>query len=127
MKLTSLQSTYAAFLNAATDEPSNTISIIEPADLPTQPVNTNNWVYVALATTLGAALSIGAAFLLEYLDVSLREPEDVVRAVDVPVIGRVARASVRAQTKSKGGFLVIDQATPDYEAFRALRINLEFA
>lgn len=126
-KLNSLQSTYASFLSASGDEPVNTIGIIEPADLPTRAVNTDSWVYVALAATLGAALGIGAAFLLEHLDVSLREPEDIIRAVDVPVIGRFARASATTQTDSEGGFLVVDQSTPDYEAFRALRINLEFA
>ena len=127
MKLTTLQSTYASLLSATGDEPVNTISVIESADLPTRPVNTENWVYVALAATLGLALSLAAAYLLEYLDVSLREPEDIMRAADVPVIGRLACASVRSQDDSHGGVLVTDRDTPDYEAFRALRFNLEFA
>jgi capsular exopolysaccharide synthesis family protein len=124
-KLTTLQSTYASLLSATDEEPVNTISVVESADLPTRPVNTENWVYIALAATLGLTLSAAAAYLLEHLDVSLREPEDVMRAADAPVIGRLARASVRSHDGSHRGVLVTDRATPDYEAFRALRINLD--
>jgi non-specific protein-tyrosine kinase len=127
LKLTSLQSTYASLLSATDDEPVNTISVIEPADLPIFPVNTENWVYVALAATLGLALSGAAAYLLEHLDVSLRAAEDVVRVADAPVIGRLARASVRSKGDSRAGVLVTDRVAPDYEAFRALRVNLEAA
>ncbi|RYL92717.1 capsule biosynthesis protein [Sporolactobacillus sp. THM7-4] len=45
---------------------------------------------VTIATVLGLLLSIGLAFLLEYLDNSVKEEEDVTERLGLPVVGLIS-------------------------------------
>jgi len=71
-------------------------------------------------------LAAGIVFLFEYLDNTLKNPEDVERMLGVPVLGFVAE--IKSKGKSAEEVYVTRQPrSPVSEAFRALRTNLEFA
>lgn len=62
-------------------------AVVQPDAKPVKPRKTLN---IALALVLGLMVSIGLAFLLEYLDNRLRTEEDVERYLGLPVLGVIA-------------------------------------
>ncbi|MCL6442240.1 MAG: capsular biosynthesis protein [Alicyclobacillus sp.] len=67
------------------------VQIVDPAvaDPQAAPVKPNKKLNVAIAFVLGLMVSIGIAFLLEYLDTRLRSEEDIRRYLELPVLGTV--------------------------------------
>jgi succinoglycan biosynthesis transport protein ExoP len=75
---------------------------------------------------LGLVVGIGLAFLAEALDTRIRSEERIRAALDVPLLGRLAKPprSLRGQTS------LLMRDTPlgsEAEAFRMLATNLDFA
>ncbi|GEM05794.1 capsular polysaccharide biosynthesis protein [Halolactibacillus miurensis] len=68
------------------------VSVLNPADagINPLPVSPNLTLNIVIAFILGAMLSIGLTFLLEYLDTSVKTEEDIERYLDLPVIGTVS-------------------------------------
>jgi capsular exopolysaccharide synthesis family protein len=99
---------------------------IEPAALPEEPIRPRPLTNTALAGAVGLMLAAGIAFLVEYLDDTLKTPEEVEQALGLPVLGFVAE--MKYKTKSPEEVYVSRQPrSPVSEAFRSLRTNLEFA
>jgi capsular exopolysaccharide synthesis family protein len=95
--------------------PANVWEIAEPALGPGRP---KTGVDLVLAASLGAALGIALAFFLEYLDTSVKSLEDVERFLGVPVLAVIA--------KNVGILMHQPGDSPDAEAYRILRTNIEF-
>jgi non-specific protein-tyrosine kinase len=98
---------------------------VEPASVPVNPVRPRIMLNTALAAVVGLMLAVGTVFLIEYLDTSIRNPEDIERALSIPIIGFIPETSA----KSDGRFptVLAQPRSPMAEAFRTLRINLEHA
>lgn len=65
------------------------VKVIDVAELPKTPVKPNKKMNVAIAFVLGLMVGAGIIFLLEYLDDTVKTPEDVKKYVDLPVIGTI--------------------------------------
>lgn len=126
-KLSTLQSTYAAFLSTSDTGAINTISVIEPADLPTRPVNSDRSIYIALSGLLGLGLAVAAAYLLDYMDDSLKTVEDVLRITDLPILGKIPRGAMEFNPGIGAEASIVGNDSSLAEALRILRANLEFA
>jgi polysaccharide chain length determinant protein (PEP-CTERM system associated) len=63
--------------------------VIEPAHLPERPYSPNRKRLNAIGAALGLALGLGLAALLEYFDTSMRNEEDVLIALALPVLALV--------------------------------------
>ena len=125
-KLTSLQGNYANLFSLTSQGAVNSLSVIEPAGLPTRPVGPGRMVSVLLAAMIGLILAAAAAYLIEYLDDTLRRPEDIKRVFQAPILGSIA--DIGAHTGAGDGvFVAKNPRHPVVEAFRSLRTNLEFA
>ncbi|MEW5940084.1 MAG: polysaccharide biosynthesis tyrosine autokinase [Chloroflexota bacterium] len=75
---------------------------------------------------IGLALAAAIAFLVEYLDDTLKTLDDIERVLNLPVIGYIAQ--IRYDKGSAEQLYVTRQPrSPVSEAFRSLRANLEFA
>lgn len=99
---------------------------VETASTPIEPIRPRPLQNTLLAGAVGFMLMAGIAFLIEYLDDTLRTPEDVERVLDLPVIGFIAE--MKAPKGSEGYLHVSSQPrSPVSEAFRSLRANLEFS
>lgn len=99
---------------------------IEPAIVPRSPIRPRPLMNTALAAVVGLMLAAGIVFLSEYLDDTLKTPEDVERVLGLPVVGLVAQ--MRYKKKGVGEIYVTQQPrSPISEGFRSLRTNLEFA
>lgn len=63
------------------------IRVIEAVQLPQNPVAPNKTMNVAIAFLLGLMVSIGLAFLMEYLDNTFKNKENLERELGIPVVG----------------------------------------
>jgi hypothetical protein len=97
----------------------NFLSVVEPAQTPYQPIGSRTTYNVLLAMAIGLALSGGAAFLLEYLDDSLKTADDVRYALGLKVLGSIAKIQDDEFTDK----LVVAKypRSPLAEAYRVLR------
>ena len=55
------------------------------------PIKPNKMLNVAIAFVVGLMASVGLAFLLEYLDNTMKKEEDIEKLLGVPVLGVVSR------------------------------------
>lgn len=65
--------------------------VTDRAPLPESPISPNKKRDMGFGALLGLFLGIGAAFFLEYMDDSIRRPEDVERFLDLPLTGAIPR------------------------------------
>jgi capsular exopolysaccharide synthesis family protein len=77
-----------------------------------------------LAGVVGAMISIGVVFLIEYLDDTVKSTEEATEILGIPVIGFVAKAN----NYTEGIPLTArEPRAPIAEAFRGLRSNIQFS
>ncbi len=113
------------------------IRIVDAAQVPQSPVKPRVVLNLALGMILGLGLGVGLAFFLEYLDKTLKTPDEVENLVRLPSLGilpkfslngagkvaEVAQASIVAQ--SRGTVAPAIQTNPEVlEAFRSLRTSI---
>jgi non-specific protein-tyrosine kinase len=123
-KISSYQSTYASLVMGVRGG-TNFISVIEPATTPRRPISPNVEETVLLAAAIGLSLAVGGAFLIEYLDDTVKTPADVERAADLPILGTIGR--IRGEEYPEKLITLEDPRSPLAEAFRVLRTNVRFS
>ncbi|MBS5937903.1 YveK family protein [Clostridium sp.] len=69
--------------------PNGNIKIIEAVELPEKPVSPNKKMNIAIAFLLGLMVGVGLAFLLEFLDNTFKNKEQLERELDLPVLGSI--------------------------------------
>jgi capsular exopolysaccharide synthesis family protein len=124
-KLISMQTNYGTLLSNTQQGAINTLTLIEPAALPSTPIGPRRELTVLLAAALGLILAISEAYLLEYLDNTLKTADDVARMFSAPIVGHIFEHR-NGRTKNhlyNNG----NMRHPFAEAFRVLRTNIEFA
>jgi succinoglycan biosynthesis transport protein ExoP len=101
------------------------VSIVEAATVPSAPVKPNIMLNTALATTAALLLAAGIAFLLEYLDDTVKSPEDL-EANGLPSLGGVGRFH---RPRRHDENLIAGSASRRHfsEAYRVLRTNVQFS
>jgi len=99
---------------------------VEPASVPSSPISPRPIQSTALAAAVGLILAAGIAFLVEYLDDTLKTMEDVERVLQLPVLGYIAQFQYDADSE-ESIYVTRQPRSPVSEAFRLLRTNLEFA
>jgi polysaccharide biosynthesis transport protein len=124
LKLSSLQTTYASLLGNSTRGATNTLSVVESANLPRIPVGPNKMMMILLAAAIGLVLAVGAAYLLEYLDDTVKTAAEAGKLLNLPVIGHIPEIE---KGKNDGTYLTKNPRSAVAEAYRGLRTNLEFA
>jgi capsular exopolysaccharide synthesis family protein len=123
-KLSDLQNNYAALLANTNRGAVNTLSIVEPAGLPFTPVGPNRTMSIVLAGAIALTVAIGAAYLLEYLDDTIKTPEEIQRTSNQPVVGYIMEVG---KGKYQGSYVSKNPRSSVAEAFRSLRTDIEFA
>ena len=104
----------------------NNISIIDKAGVPYEkhkPKLRNN---LAFGLLLGLMLGMGAAFLREFMDDSLKGSDEVERITGLPVLGLLP--NIKNQSDDQIALLAhTDPRSPLAEAIRSLRTSLKFS
>jgi succinoglycan biosynthesis transport protein ExoP len=80
---------------------------------------------VLLASTLGLVLAVAGAFLVEYLDDTIKSPEDAMRATGLPLLGAIAR--IEGENYSEKLIAAKHPLSPTAEAYRVVRTNIQFS
>ena len=97
-------------------------SLVEPALTPTIPIKPRTRLNVLLGFLLGLLLGISLAILREFLDRSIKMPEELEVSAGAPVVGNIPPFKASKQPTP-----VSDQPrTAVAEAFRKLRTNFAF-
>lgn len=71
--------------------PNGNIKVIETVKVPEKPVSPNKKMNIAIALLLGLMVSIGISFLLEFLDNTYNNKEQLEKELDIPVIGTIPK------------------------------------
>ncbi|RMH69907.1 MAG: polysaccharide biosynthesis tyrosine autokinase [Gemmatimonadetes bacterium] len=114
----------------------NDIQVLDYASIPTAPIGggPNRQKAILLGALLGIGVGLGVAFLLEFLDNTIRETDEIERHIQLPVYGMIPQIESikngRRTHKAKARFetLVTHLAPKSIpsEAFRSLRTNIQF-
>lgn len=92
--------------------------IWQPAEPTSEPAKPKVAVNMALGVLVGLIVGVGLAFFIEYLDTSVKTLDDVESFLQTPVLAVIPQGV---------GILHQEPAdTPDAEAYRILRTNIEF-
>jgi len=100
----------------------STVIQAETADPPEEPIRPRVLMNTALASVVGGMLAVGGVFLIEALDDTLRDPDEINRILDLPVLGMI-----RKMEKGDVPITMAQPRSPASEDFRSLRTNIQFA
>lgn len=124
--ITTWQGTYASLLDFSKGSRTNYLSVVEPAFVPTTPISPNVQRNILLAVAVAFVLAAVAAFLLEYLDDTLKTDEDVERVLKLPTLGATTRIP-KIQQPPDHLVTLHSPRDPITEEYRVLRTNIQFS
>ncbi len=129
--LAQYRSSYASLLNnyeairLAEARESTGIQVSEPAQIPDHPIKPRTMMNTLLAAIVGAMLGLGAAFMIEYLDDTVKTPVDVERHLGITVLTGIGKTGMNGPEKAL--ITANDLKSPITESYRALRTNIQFS
>ncbi len=126
--ITSIGSLESVRLTRAQNTPN--VVQVERASTPKAPISPKPLQTASLSAVVGLLFAASAVFLVEYLDDTLKTPDDVKEILGLPVIGLVGElpSGGNGNKQQKTGMHVANHPrSPVSEAFRSLRTNLEFS
>ena len=132
--------------NIQVNEQQNDLKVIDPARVPNAPVGPKRLRAILIAIFLSLVAGIGLTFLLEYLDNTVKNVEDVARATQLPTLALIPAMegnTVRTLNKKKSiqnkpvaglaprsmqtgtnGLATLDGMSSVVEAYRMLRTSV---
>lgn len=125
------ETSYTALLNSLEElrlteaQTADAIAITSAAKVPGAPIRPRVLTNTLLALVVGAMLGLGTAFLIEYLDDTVKTPDDVEEVTGLATLGGVVKLT-GATTDER----IVARAapkSPGAEAYRVLRTNLQFS
>jgi len=85
-----LDSVTTQFIKSSKDLiPNGNVKIIESVKIPDSPASPNKKMNIAIAFLLGLMISVGLAFLLEFMDNTFKTKEQLEQILGIPVIGTI--------------------------------------
>jgi succinoglycan biosynthesis transport protein ExoP len=112
---------------AALQQRTNSLDIVERARVPSAPGGLSAWIITLVGAVLGIGLAWVAMLVIEYLDDTVRTPDQVTKAIGLPVLGAIARFGNKQDGYPQRLITALDSTSPFAEGYRALRTNLLFS
>ncbi|HEY7284726.1 MAG TPA: polysaccharide biosynthesis tyrosine autokinase [Vicinamibacterales bacterium] len=107
-------------LSVASNSRANNVRVIDRAEVPRAPITPGGRRTWLVSLAVGLALAVAVAFGLDYMNDTIKTPEDVSRRLKLPFLGLVP--SIRGE---KHPVLTSSHVPHDFgEAFRSLRTSL---
>jgi exopolysaccharide transport family protein len=107
------------------------IQVVDKAEVPTSPYKPNKRLNFLLAAVIGLFLGVGLAFFFEYLDNTVKSPEEVEQLIRLPSFGMVPEISYeRKKRLEKGTSYPVELVTHGHpksvlsEAYRNIRTSI---
>jgi capsular exopolysaccharide synthesis family protein len=128
-KLFSIQEQMSKYNLIKQDTESAKVKPVGLAPPPLQMSSPRLLIFAPGGTFLGFLLGIGFAFLIELLNDLLRTPSDVMKFVNVPLLGMVAHKDLDDSTKNADMWKIVRQSPLSMmgECFRQFRTNLKLS
>ncbi|MFK7803666.1 MAG: polysaccharide biosynthesis tyrosine autokinase [Anaerolineae bacterium] len=124
-KRNTLQNNYASLLASTEKGDINAITVIEPAALPTWPQDTGRNMAVITAMAVAAVLAASVAFLIEYIDDTVKPQDDSSQLFGLP---KLVSLPVLDFLKGEDPLITVrSPLSPTSETFRSLRTSIQFA
>jgi len=129
--LTQHQSNYASLLSSyegirlAEVQAMDNIVVAEPAELPRYPIKPRKLQNTLLAAVVGCMLAVGVAFLIEYLDDTIKSSEDISQAMGLSTLGAITR--FHSPDDHDRLITAAHPRSPISEEYRALRTNIQYS
>lgn len=125
--ITSINNLETLKLTKAQNTP--TVMQVESATKPNTPISPKPMQSTALGAAIGLLFTAAIIFLIEFLDDTLKTPDDIKDVLDAPVIGFIGelKASHYKNNEALGTYVARNPRSPVAEAFRSLRTNLEYS
>lgn len=102
----------------------NYLTVIEPAQLPTASISPDVRLNVLLAAAVAFGLALGTAFLLEYIDDTVKSSDELSESLGLVILGSISKIKGK-DYKDK---LIAPKApfSSTTEAFRRVRNNIQY-
>jgi capsular exopolysaccharide synthesis family protein len=110
------------------DLETTSVSVVDLADVPKSPFSPNRKRDISAGVTMGLLLGVVFAFVLEYLDSTVKTAEDIEMYVKLPFLGYVP--SARREAKTEQDIDLIAHKSPRSritEAYRSVRTSIIFS
>lgn len=101
----------------------NNISMVDPALRPNSPFTPNLKRALMISAILGLLIGVGLAFLFEYLDDTLKRPEEIEKHLGISVLGVIPKLASGATPEQAQ----VDPRSAFSEAYRSVRTSLQFS
>lgn len=83
---------------------SGNLQIVDPAVVPKNPIKPRVKLNIAIGGVLGLFVGVGLAFLLEFVDNTIKTKEDVERVLELPVIGQIPEFEPKERKNGRSRF-----------------------
>jgi capsular exopolysaccharide synthesis family protein len=100
----------------------NTVSVVDRAEVPGAPSSPNLMLNLLIALALGAIAGMGAALALEFLNDTIKTPDDVREKLRLPSLGVVPKKKGNEPLSEE----LKDQTSPISEAYFSLQTSIQF-
>lgn len=106
-----------------------TVMQVETAAKPTVPISPKPTETALLGAAIGLLITAAIVFLIEFLDDTLKTPDEIKAILEVPVIGFIGELKQNSKKgeDALGVYVAKNPRSPVAEAFRSLRTNLEYS
>ncbi|MCG2720580.1 MAG: polysaccharide biosynthesis tyrosine autokinase [Thermodesulfovibrionales bacterium] len=100
------------------------IQVLDKAEAPRKPSKPNKTMNIMLAIVVGLFGGVGLAFFSEYLDNTIKTPEDIEKRIAVPFLGLVPCLTDNKENLPVESIAHADARGPMAEAYRSIRTFL---
>ena len=107
--------------------PQSNIFVLDKALIPDFPVKPRKGTNILLSILLGVISGVSLAFFFEYLDNTVKGPEDIERYLRVPFLGAVPAAKKLTPEKPVELMTAHSPQSPQAESYRTIRTSLLLA
>ncbi len=119
--LRSLEDIHLAEVNNLTN-----IIIDEFARPPRTPIKPRVMANTFIAAATGALLAMGIVFLIEYLDDTVKSPQEIEKGTGLTTLGNI-RMMKKVESPADALVVSMEPRSPSAEAYRQIRTNIQFA
>lgn len=102
------------------------IRIIDEAEPPLLPIKPKKKLNILLAMIVGLAGGVGLAFFFEYLDNTIKSPDEIKQFFHIPYLGHIPAHAVSRDSEGPGEDLVVLESPKSSasESFRGIRTGI---
>ena len=102
------------------------VEIVNEAQLPLSPIKPNKKKALGLGALIGLLLGVGLTFLLEYLDQTIKDEDEIKEKFGLTVLGTIPQISDANGSDKRQLVTHLEPHSIPAEAFLALRTNIHF-